>query len=71
MTGPWLFFIGSPVKLTVWIGNRLATWTGLAVVWQKVKHAPNRSRRFFTWLVALNAVSLLALFGVWWLLKIH
>ena len=68
-TGWWLFLVGSPVKLAVWIGNRLATWTGTAVAWQKLKHSPNRSRVFFKWLLLINAVSLLVLVVALYILR--
>ncbi len=67
LTGPWAFFLGSPMKILLWVGNRLATWTGLLVLWQKLKHLPNRTRRFLLIGALLNVVSLLALVGVLWL----
>ena len=55
---------GSRIRLAMWIGSRLALGTGLAVVWRRLKGAPNRVRRFFVWFLALNAVSVLAFFGL-------
>ena len=60
----WGLVTGSPINLALWIGNRLATWTGLLVVWRKLKGAPDRTKRFLLWGMALNAVSLLLLLGV-------
>jgi len=60
----WTWVVGSPVNLALWVGNRLATWTGLLVVWRKLKGAPDRTKRFLLWGVALNAASLLLLLGV-------
>ena len=60
----WSVVTGSPMNLALWIGNRLATWTGLLVVWRKLKGAPDRTKRFLLWGMALNAVSLLLLLGV-------
>lgn len=60
----WSVMTGSPMNLALWIGNRLATWTGLFVVWRKLKGAPDRTKRFLLWGMALNAVSFLFLFGV-------
>ena len=71
MTGPWVFLIGSPLKLGLWVGNRLATWTGSLVVWRKLKMAPDRTKRFLVWMVALNVVSLLVLVGIWQVLAIR
>ena len=71
MTGPWLFLIGSPLKLGLWVGNRIATWTGLLVVWQRLKRAPDRTKRFLLWGLVLNVVSLLVLVGIWRVLAIH
>lgn len=68
-TGLWLFLTGSPVKLSLWIGNRLATWTGLIVAWRKLKGSPNRSRAFFKWLMLINAVSLLVLVVALYMLR--
>ena len=64
LTGLWAWMVGSPVNLALWIGNRLATWTGLFVVWRKLKGAPDRTKRFLLWGMALNAVSLFLLLGV-------
>ena len=60
----WTWVAGSPVSLALWVGNRLATWTGLLVVWRKLKGAPDRTKRFLLWGLALNAASLLLLLGV-------
>ena len=60
----WSVVAGSPVSLALWIGNRLATWTGLLVVWRKLKGAPDRTKRFLLWGMVLNAASLLLLLGV-------
>ncbi len=46
ITSPFFFLLGSPLKLAMWIGNRVLTWTGLMVLWRKLKHAPDRVRRF-------------------------
>ena len=63
ITGPLVFLLGSPFKLAMWVGNRILTWTGLMVLWRKLKHAPDRVRRFLVVGLALNAVSLLLLVG--------
>ena len=60
----WSVVTGSPMNLALWIGNRLATWTGLFVVWRKLKGAPDRTKRFLLWGMALNAASFLLLLGV-------
>ncbi len=68
MTGPLAFLLGSPLKLVLWIGNRLATWTGLCYVWQRVKASPRRWRAFLLWAVCINLFSLSLLIGVlYWL----
>ena len=69
--GLWAFLVGSPLKLGVFIGNRVATWTGLLVVWQKLKGNPQRFRHFLGWLVIINAVSFSLLACVLWWLHRH
>jgi hypothetical protein len=64
VTGLAAFLIGSPLKLAIWAVNRLLTWTGLLVVWRRLKGVPDRPRRFLVWLVALNAASALLLMGL-------
>ena len=64
ITSPFFFLLGSPLKLAMWIGNRVLTWTGLMVLWRKLKHAPDRVRRFLLVGLAINAVSLLLLVGL-------
>ncbi len=57
----WLFLVGtllgSPIKLLLWFGNRILTWTGLAVVWKKLDGTPNRTRRFIVLMCLINLVS--------------
>ena len=72
LTGVWAFVFGSPAKIAIWFGNRVATWTGLLVVWKRLKGHPQRPRRFFLWLVLINGVSLALLAGLlWWLTHRH
>ncbi|MBI3011328.1 MAG: hypothetical protein HYY58_02415 [Candidatus Omnitrophica bacterium] len=57
MVWPAWLAIGTPLKLSLWLANRLATWTGLVYVWGRL-----RSRRWFwVWVVVANVVSLSAL----------
>ena len=59
---PWLW-ISTPLKFFLWMGNRVATWTGSHLFWKRF-----RSRRtVWVWLVLLNIVSLgaLGLLFVW------
>lgn len=67
LTGLWAFLFSSPLKLVMVVGNRLATWTGMAVVWLKLKGTPNRVKRFLVWGLLLNVLSLSLLAGVWWI----
>ena len=62
----WLtvLIMGSRIRLAMWIGSRLALGTGLAVVWRRLKGAPNRVLRFVVWFLALNTLSVLAFFGL-------
>ena len=48
----WLL-LSSPVKLVLWIANRLATWTGVFYLWRRFRAKPH----FWVWLVLLNACS--------------
>lgn len=61
IAGWWAFFLGSPLKLFLWLGNRLVTWTGMALLWRQFRHVPDGIRRFIVWCVAINAVSILLL----------
>ena len=65
MLAGWLTLItGSPAKLTLWLGNRLTAWTGLAVLWRRLKDSPNRFKRFLMWGAVINAVSVLCAIGL-------
>ena len=67
-TSFWALVFGSPLKVTMWVGNRLATWTGLAWIWRRLRGHPHRPRWFAAWMIVVNVVSYLAFFwGVWWL----
>ena len=60
-TAPWAMvtaMVASPVKLAVWLGNRVVAGTSLVVIWQRLKAAPNRLRRFLPWLLIINVVSI-------------
>ncbi len=67
LTSVWAFLLGSPFKLAMWVGNRIATWTGLAVLWRKLKDVPNRRRRFLAWMVVINTLSVGLLIVFLWL----
>lgn len=54
MPGPWAFLFDSPLTLALWLSNRIVTWTGLFVLWRKLRHTPNRIRRFFQWGILIN-----------------
>ncbi len=62
----WLW-IGTPFKLTLWLANRLATWTGLAYVWRRFRTQRHR----WIWLTIINTVSLAALAAVFFWLHIR
>ena len=68
MIAPWVFWLSSPIRFAVWGLNRLVANVGLLVAWRRLKHAPNRVRRFMPWLVLVNVLSILALVGMWRLL---
>ena len=68
LAGFWAFLVGSPIKMAMWIGNRLATWTGLAVLWHRLKDDPNRKRRFLGWMMVINTLSFGLLIGIVWLI---
>ena len=59
--------IGTPLKFSLWLVNRLATWTGLRYLWKRV-----RSRRWaWLWIVAVNGASLGFLMLVFFWLHHH
>lgn len=63
MIWPAWLSLASPLKLSLWIANRLATNTGVLYLWKRV-----RSRRtFWIGLVLINAVSIggMALLLLW------
>ena len=49
----WLW-IGSPLKMGLWLVNRLATWTGMFYVWKRFRSTP----RFWVWFALINVMSL-------------
>ena len=53
MVWPVWLGISSPVKLLLWVGNRLATWTGLFFLWKRWRE----SRFVWMWLIIVNAIS--------------
>lgn len=56
MVPPWLW-IGTPLKVLLWLGNRCLTWTGLFFLWRRFRS----SRGVWLWLLLVNAASLSAL----------
>lgn len=54
MPWPAWLLIGSPVKLSVWVVNRLATWTSGLYLWKRHRGR----RRVWPWLILLQAASL-------------
>ena len=57
MVWPSWLWIGTRLKLSLWLANRLATWTGLVYLWRRL-----RSRRlFWLWVIIVNLISLGAL----------
>lgn len=52
----WLW-IGTPLKFSLWLINRIATWTGVFYLWRRW-----RSRRHvWWWMIVVNTLSLGAL----------
>lgn len=64
----WTLLVGSPVRLAIWIGNRVATWTGLFFLWRRLNGSPNRWRRFLVVGSLVNLASLVAVVGLLWAL---
>ena len=58
---------GSPLAIAWWAGNRFIANVWMVVVWQRIRRAPDRLRRFVFWLVVVNAASLVTFF---WLLPL-
>lgn len=63
----WLW-LGSPLKVWLWVINRLATLTGVLYFWKRI-----RARRFFwAWLMLINMASLGCLgLVLFWLRHAH
>ena len=54
MVWPTWLWIGTPLKFSLWLMNRIATSTGVLYLWRRL-----RSRRhFWAWFVLVNTVSL-------------
>ena len=68
MAGFWALWLASPSRLVVWLSSRAAAWTGVTVAWKKLKHAPNRARRFLVWMLVINTVAWLMFAGGMWCL---
>ena len=59
MLPSWLW-IGTRLKFSLWVTNRLLTWTGGYYVWKRF-----RARRdFWVWIIPMNVVSFVALGGL-------
>ncbi|PIQ83548.1 MAG: hypothetical protein COV75_06930 [Candidatus Omnitrophica bacterium CG11_big_fil_rev_8_21_14_0_20_63_9] len=56
---PWLgwLWIGTPLKFSLWLANRIATWTGLFLFWKRFRS----KQGIWWWIMALNTLSLGAL----------
>lgn len=52
----WLW-IGTPIKFSVWLVNRLATWTGSFYLWKRIRSKPH----FWPSFLLLNLLSLATL----------
>lgn len=53
MVWPAWLWIGTPLKFSIWLVNRIATWTGLYYFWSRLR----ASRVFWLWLVLINVLS--------------
>ena len=57
MVWPSWLWIGTPLKFFLWLGNRLATWTGSFFLWKRWR----ARRRVWLWLILVNLMSFGAL----------
>ncbi len=65
MVWPAWLWVGTRLKFSLWLANRLATWTGLVYLWRRL-----RSRRWFwLWVALANLVSLGVLVAVFFWLR--
>ena len=53
MPWPAWLWIGTRSKFFLWLGNRLATWTGSFWFWKRFRG----KRALWVWLLLINAVS--------------
>ena len=66
MVWPSWLWIGTPLKFFLWLGNRLATWTGSLYFWKRFR----TKKAVWAWLFLLNAVSMGSLCGLFfWLYR--
>ena len=56
MVWPAWLWIGTRTKVSLWVLNRLATWTGLVYLWRRFRSRPRRT--FWLWMMVVNLVSL-------------
>lgn len=54
MVWPSWLWVGTPLKVSLWVANRLATWTGLVYLWRRFRS----HRWFWMWVVLANFISL-------------
>ena len=57
MVWPAWLSITTPLKFSLWLLNRLATWTGVFYFWKRFR----AQRGFWIWITLINVVSLSAL----------
>lgn len=69
MAAFWALWWASPVKLMIWLSSRAAAWMGVAAASKKLKHTPDRTRRFLFWMLVINAVAWLVWAGALWCLS--
>ena len=54
MVWPAWLSLATPMKFSLWLANRIATWTGLFYFWKRFRS----QRHFWVWLALINVVSL-------------
>ena len=65
MVWPSWLWIGTPLKFSLWLANRFATWTGAIYCWKR-----SRSRRLvWVWILLIHLASAASLVLIFFCLR--
>jgi hypothetical protein len=64
MTFPWTLIPRTPWSISLLVGNRVLTATGMFVWWRRIRQTPGALGRFVLWGAVVNLASWACLIGL-------